>query len=258
MKFLTTLRIKTIILSAFLLGNSSLVQSAQVDLLIMYGGNAKRLVESNIDASIETYLYFLADSANDIYRDNGLDITLNVVAITDELSYYNPVPSSRWGRALQDWQVQKDLREQYRADAVVFIGGPNGRQCGVAPGVARGTNGQLDLRNAEYAYNITAVGCGVSTFVHELGHNMGLNHNLVRGDRGGVFSYGVGHGVRGEFATIMAYESVYNGPRLPFFSNPDNTQCQGLPCGVEGRADSIRALKPVLDTFASFSEYLYD
>ena len=258
MVFSKSLTIKTLILSVFLFGASSISKAAQVDILLMYGGNAKRLVESNTDVSIETYLYFLVDSANDVYQDNGLDITLNVVAIADELSYYNPVPSTWWGEQLQNWRVQRALRQQYRADAVVFIGAPNGRQCGVAPGVAVGNNGQLDLRNANFAYNITAVGCGVSTFIHELGHNMGLNHNLASGHRGGVFSYGVGYGVRNEFATIMAYESVYNAPRLPFFSNPRNTQCLGLPCGVEGRADSVRALQPVIDTFASFAEYLYD
>ena len=52
-------------------------------------------------------------------------------------------------------------------------------------------------------YSITAVDCGATTFVHELGHNQGLAHSRKQGDTsGGVYVDGMGHGVQNEFASI--------------------------------------------------------
>jgi peptidyl-Asp metalloendopeptidase len=72
-------------------------------------------------------------------------------------------------------------------------------------------------------YSITAVDCGATTFVHELGHNQGLAHSLKQGDTsGGVYVDGMGHGVQNEFASIMASPHVFgSATQYDYFSNPN-------------------------------------
>ncbi len=86
---------------------------------------------------------------------------------------------------------------------------------------------------------------------------MGLNHSRRQGDSGGThFAYGLGHGVDGNFGTIMSYAHLFGVSRTPKFSNPLVTCPGGLPCGVpEGeplQADSAKAINRVQNTISTF------
>jgi hypothetical protein len=81
-------------------------------------------------------------------------------------------------------------------------------------------------------------------------------HSRAQGDTSGArYRYGIGHGVYGSFATIMAYPQVFNAPWLSKFSSP-NLTCNGLPCGVPAgqpnEADAARALQNVSSEIANF------
>ena len=73
---------------------------------------------------------------------------------------------------------------------------------------------------------------------HELGHNLGLGHDVrqVNNYPFGTFRWSRGYGVDDSFATIMAYPWGYGEVKtLQYFSNPRlRVDCNGLPCGVEG------------------------
>lgn len=50
-----------------------------------------------------------------------------------------------------------------------------------------------------------------------------------------------GYGIKGQFATIMAYPHLFGVGRSYKFSSP-NLQCEGAPCGVKDYANSVRAI----------------
>ena len=88
-------------------------------------------------------------------------------------------------------------------------------------GGGQGNNGTLYSSSQSRMYSISAVDCGLSTFVHELGHNMGLGHSVRQGSVGGVYNDGIGHGVDNNFSTIMAYPQAFgSATQLDYFSDP--------------------------------------
>ncbi len=88
------------------------------------------------------------------------------------------------------------------------------------------------------------------SFAHEIGHNLGLNHNReeyteeeIKGRA--TFSYAYGFYEPDAHRTIMSYNTLGYVPRIPFYSNPDLTQ-DGFRLGRSfmdpEAADASRAL----------------
>ena len=125
--------------------------------------------------------------------------------------------------------------------------------CGVAWNIAA-----LDWQSEKYAnsakihmYSHSYINeCGDDTFIHELGHNFGLNHarrqhdsNNMPHHRGRTDEDAYGYGVQGKFATTMAYGYKFGVWGSSYtFSNPD-TQCGGQACGVRGEANAARVIR---------------
>ncbi|WP_394145356.1 zinc-dependent metalloprotease family protein [Vibrio atypicus] len=89
--------------------------------------------------------------------------------------------------------------------------------------------------------------CGDDTFIHELGHNFGLNHaheqyNTPPHLSNGTEKDAYGYGEQRKFATTMAYGFLFGvRGRSYTFSNP-NKQCEGVACGREDYANAVRAI----------------
>ena len=90
--------------------------------------------------------------------------------------------------------------------------------------------------------------CGDDTFIHELGHNFGLNHARQQYDTlphttGRTDKDAYGYGVQGKLATTMAYGYLFGMRGNSYtFSNPD-TQCVDQACGIRGEANSARVIR---------------
>ncbi|GAA5442376.1 hypothetical protein Misp06_00550 [Microbulbifer sp. NBRC 101763] len=239
---------------------SAAASAETVDIAIMYTDPAADYT-GDISTKIDNYISY----ANNSFKRNGIDIQLNLV--------------DSWNASSSDYRVNEstlDLitfhstvnnwRSSEKADMVVFLtkaeevveNGSTYITCGIA-WVGQGNSGTMYNSAKERAYSVTGVDCGYNTFVHELGHNMGLVHSTKQGDTsGGVYSYGMGHGVDNKFSTIMAYPWRYgsNVTQYDWFSDPDWYECGGLACGERSGSRDIsnayRALGPIVDDIAGY------
>lgn len=143
------------------------------------------------------------------------------------------------------------LRDSAGADVVTLLTQASD-VCGV--GYVMTSNSASFAPNAFNVVISTCAGANLS-FAHEVGHNMGLQHNVEDAGFQGVTSYSYGYRVAGVGRTVMAYACPTSGPSCPratVFSTPSATFSNGTPAGVANSADNARALDLVFATVASF------
>ncbi|MGR6871668.1 zinc-dependent metalloprotease family protein [Pseudomonas sp. HK3] len=215
---------------------------------------------------IQTEISNMIETSNQYYADSGLSIELKLVAKPYGLST-NYVASNlsvdRSADGIESVYKNSSIRrwrDEYKADFVAVLGSrvsfPGGGYiCGIAGDIYGMAINPTDYKRYQsYAYNITSTDCGnpTMTFIHELGHNMGLGHSVRQGAVGGVYEYGVGYGVDYEFSTIMGYPHEFNTTnQLAVFSDPDRTCTSGYACG-RSDADAQKALSLVTKEIAAF------
>ncbi|MCA9981424.1 MAG: hypothetical protein KDD89_11335, partial [Anaerolineales bacterium] len=128
------------------------------------------------------------------------------------------------------------LRDTYHADLVVLlIDEPT--YCGLAYLM---TNNNVGFASNAFAAVHYTCATGYYSFGHEMGHNMGNQHDRLNGGNGGVYSYSYGYqNLLGGFRTVMAYNCPVVGcTRLNYYSNP-NVLVGGRPTGAgQNEADS--------------------
>jgi hypothetical protein len=227
--------------------------SVTLDTLIIYSQGAETLYNGDV----ETRINYLVESTNKIYKDSGLNVTLNPVKIQQ----YQMDDTATSGTVLsdirQDSEIQR-IRDEVGADnVVIYRPYANDGACGLAY-----QNNYLNDPSATwveaYAYAHISIDCGGYVTAHEVGHNTGLGHSSAQGSVG-AYEYARGHGVQDNFTTIMAYETSYNGAKINKYSSP-SLDCNGLPCGIEegetNAADAVKALIQTLPLVENFREHI--
>ncbi|MFJ2986977.1 M12 family metallo-peptidase [Collimonas sp. NPDC087041] len=197
--------------------------------------NQARAEDPNLNASI-TQALTVANQAN---ASSGADITFELAAVVDQNYNESGEQTDMLGqiRDLTDSGLGAPVaqaRDLYRADLVVMILATSGA-CGT---------GYLNATKAN-AFSVVNYSClDAKSLPHEMGHNIGLQHNWEEGNAIPTPSYR--HGYRQQvanpkFRTIMSYNCTGGCPRLDYWSNPNRTY-QGLPMGTAQYHDAVRRI----------------
>lgn len=231
MKYLKLVATTFLMISSLFSGVSR-AEIHTIDLLVLHPP------KSVLNTDILTRVASMESYANKALENSEAKIRFRVVKI-EEIDIANPKTDSATLSALRSSRKAQELRIKYGADLVTMIT-PTGPYCGVGY-VLGGRNDQMYAGHKKYGFNVVADRC-ISSFAHELGHNLGLGHSAKQGSSGGLYRWGRGHGVQSTFVTTMAYTSAYRASRIQFFSNPDISLCKGLKCGSYGGANAVKAV----------------
>ncbi|MGY4517249.1 FG-GAP-like repeat-containing protein [Lysobacter sp. HA18] len=271
--------------------------STAVDLVLGYTtGFAARL---GGQSQANTRLNNMVDFANQAYQNSGIDARVRLVntiqvdyadntdndqALYDLTGYDCSGSGSCVRRTIPaSLQPLRNARDKYGADLMSLVRNfdntMNG-SCGVG-WILGGGQTPIDSSDAAWAMSVVSDSngrgsgsfpsggyvCRDETLAHEMGHNMGAQHDVAaaKGDNGvldaneyGRFAYSFGYKTdasNGNFYTVMAYgDSGQNAYRV--FSNPRTATCS-LPgeaphaCGTSD-ADNAQTLNQTIPVIATF------
>ena len=164
-----------------------------------------------------------------------------------------------------------ERRDMYGADLVHIV---VGRSVNVG-GLASLIRSESSADGEALGFGLTLSMCGGLCFAHELGHNMGLNHDRYElgvprtGSHYGYVNqrmFAPGAPVSTRWRTIMAYNlqcgevAEYYCEWIGYFSNPENNyngDPMGVPAdhpstGVDGPADAVKTLNERREITANF------
>ena len=248
-----------------------------VDVLVGYTNGFAS--ERGGSSAAVTRVHNLVDITNQAYANSQVDAQLRLVH-SMQVTYPDATDN---GTALEEltgfkapstpttpapaFNGLRAARDQYGADLVVLVrqfNEPENGGCGIAWLIGGGRSG-ISQSDEFFGYSVVSDGrevengseyfCREETFAHEIGHNMGSQHDkATAGDSYGAFDYSFGHKTSssaGNFYTVMAYGDSGQAPYL-VFSNPSINTCGGRACGIANQADNARSLRQTIPTIAGF------
>lgn len=214
----------------------------RIDILVVYTTATKNFLGG--DTQARTLSQQAIDATNVAYTNSWVRQRVRMVHATEYLYTETASASTDLSNVRTDANVQA-LRETHKADLVAMIGEIAGA-CGVAYLMGGGS--------PSFGYSVTARSCAVGnlTFAHEVGHNMGSQHNPENGS-GATYPYGYGHYQNQVFRTVMSYvDPCPNGcTRRAYFSNP-MVAYNGFATGIENARDNVRSLNNTADIIANY------
>ncbi len=232
------------------------VGDTQIDIMVVYTAEAM-VAAAGANGSGAAAMAAVVDLAisetNQGYTASGVGIHLNLVyqgAVDYDEANFD------WGETLTRLQAGADgfmdevhdLRDQVGADHVVLLVDTVGPYAGIGYQMQAITAPFF----ADYAFAVVArdYATGAYTFAHELGHNMGANHDRDNADQG-FFDDSFGLQVpEAGFRTVMAY-SCSGCVRVNRWSNPLITY-NNAPTGIVDDADNARTLNQTKAITAAF------
>jgi hypothetical protein len=215
----------------------------RIDVLVVYTTATKNVLGG--DAQAQAHAQAAIDATNTAYRNSKIRQRVRLVH-SQEFVYTESTGSADLS-ALRNNPTIQALRNTHQADLVAEISEVTG-VCGIGylMGGAAG--------NQNNGFTVTARSCAVGnlSFAHELGHNMGSQHNPENGS-GPTYPYGFGHYINGSYRTVMSYvDPCASGcTRVAYFSNP-NVIFNGQPTGINNARDNARSINNTGDVIAAY------
>lgn len=216
----------------------------RIDVLVVYTAAVRDAVGG--DAQAQTLAQQSIDSTNTAYINSRIRQRVRLVgaqltALVETGSFSTELSNLRADAATAT------ARNAVQADLVAMLT-TSTAACGI--GYLMGTL----PGNSANGHTVTARTCAVGnlSFAHELGHNMGSQHNPENGS-GPTFPYGFGHYINGSYRTVMSYvDPCTSGcTRVAYFSNP-NVIFNGQPTGLDNARDNARSINNTADSIANY------
>jgi hypothetical protein len=214
-----------------------------LDLLVVYTDDA-RVAYGGVDG-INSLINLAIFESNQGYAQSDVVMRLNLVH-THEVAFSEAGSISTWLsqlRSTSDGVVDEvhALRNSYGADAVSMITASGAGFCGIGYLWT-----SLSSNQAPNAFSVTAAGCatGYYTFAHELGHNLGCQHDRANAGTSAIFPHAYGYRTTsGAYRSIMAYAP---GTRVNIWSNPGKRAPDGAAMGAANSEENWRVLNAVV------------
>lgn len=221
--------------------------ATEIDVMVVYTADARTAAGGT--AAMEATVYLAVAEANQAYLNSNITQRLRLVH-TEEVSY---TESGNINTDLSRLQNGADgfmdnvptLRNTFAADVVSLITENGGGYCGL--GYFMQT---VSSAFSESAYCVVARSCatGYYSFAHELGHNMGADHDCANAGASGSYSFNRGWvntaptSPATPWRTIMSYNGTPSSTRVQYFSNPGiNYPVGGDPMGAVCPADAAHS-----------------
>lgn len=229
-----------------------------IDVMVVYTDDAAR-ASPNIHSEIQLAI----DETNTSFANSDIQTRLRLVQAV-EVDYAETADI----RTDLDCITRKTdgcldnvhaLRDSTGADLVSFWVEDGGLYyCGVAWVMQSVTS---DFESNAFSVVVRDCATGSYAFGHELGHNMGAQHDRHVANFSGAYDYSYGHVYMPDsWVTIMAYQSACfeSGvfcSRIPYWSNPAIT-VNGIPTGIDASlpnsADNSKTINNTAFTVANF------
>ncbi len=223
-----------------------------VDVLVAYTQKARTAAGGL--AQMNALIQLAVEEANTAYQLSDVTQRLRLVhsvqTTYNEATGFSPALNALTNSGDGKMDELHTLRNQYGADLVCLVI-DNTEYCGLAWLM---TNESLAFESKGFSVVHWDCATGYYSFAHELGHNMGLNHDRQNAGGGAATPYGYGYRWVGNsgstWRSIMGYAP---GTRIQRHSNPD-VLFDGVATGVANSEDAARALDDTRDTVANFRE----
>lgn len=232
-----------------------------IDVLVVYTENAR--AEQGGLAAMQALIATAIAETNQAYADSDILPRLRLVGWkqtsfddsvfeSGEILGHLTDPESGQLDAVHDW------RDEAGADLVALIVSDQMEDADAICGLAWLPS------SATFAFSLTRANCATApglTFAHEIGHNMGCNHDHAEGGSGGTAPWAFGHpftGDTGSWRTIMVRQSQ-PGTRVLQFSNPDidfDGAATGVGIGLPNAAHNAQVHNERAGIVANFRQGL--
>jgi len=232
--------------SAEVQGDTAADDGSTLDVMVVYTP-AARLAEGGTTA-MKALINLAIVETNTAYSNSGVTPRVRLVH-TEEINY-TEVDFEPDVQALQNasdgiMDNVHTLRDVHGADMVsLVVEDSDFNACGIGF-----VNSSL---SAVQPFSVIDHRClAIFVLAHEMGHNMGLQHDRANQPLDGVFPYSHGYvDILNNFRTIMGTGST---TRIQHFSNPA-VSFEGNPTGVDFQADAARSLNNTAFTVANWRE----
>ena len=197
-----------------------------IDIAVIYTDEALALSDGS-SSILQGRIYRNIDALNETLRNNKIKTKVNLVGIT-RISGNVEIASNRNPGSLLNTLSTNSYAMNYRlnrkADLVMFITGNLNNVCGV------GYLGHFYEGSAEegYAATVGSEGCMATSwgiFSHEVGHNLGLEHDRPHSSGEAQLGYNYGYTDKTSFRDVMSYDDgcTQPCPMIKYFSDSIRT-----------------------------------
>lgn len=237
-----------------------------IDIVVLYtsGYAAKHI------GTAEAHIQHLIDVGNTAFANSRINTSLRL-AHSAQVNYSDYIDLDQALNDVTDnngvFSNVETMRDRYGADQVTLLRDyVTGYECGMAWIMTPSSSG----RKAYAVVDDGSVGgsyCSALTLVHEIGHNLGCEHDHANAVGEGLYPYSYGLQLP-PYHTVMSYDDGCNNCKsISYFSNPDiyytwlyqyDEEYTKKPTGVEGYADNSRTINNTRSIMSGYRQSKYN